>query len=125
MFNREKLQEIIDLFLKENSNLEIIAISTGDGFPVALSTKEENEIEPDKMAAAASTLYSVSNAVSMQLLSRRFEATIIESNNGNIAFVALEFLDNDFVMAMSANAQLNLASLRILIKRLTVEIKKL
>ena len=71
----------------------------------------------------SSTLFSVSNAVSRQILKKSFKVTFIEAEEGNIAFVSLSLDNDDFVLAMSAGEQVNIASLRMLINRLAKEIQ--
>ena len=103
---------------------EKILVTGGAGFIgstiVDLFVSEGFDVET--MAAAASTLYSVSNAVTKQILSKSFKITFIESEQGNVAFVALQLNDKDFVLSMSAKSAMNIASLRLLINRLAVEI---
>jgi predicted regulator of Ras-like GTPase activity (Roadblock/LC7/MglB family) len=109
----------------ENQSLEVISLSTTDGFPVCNFSRVAGDFEAGSMAAASSTLYSVSDAVARQILSKSFKVTFIEAEQGNVAFVALELKDKDLVLAMSAKQSMNIASLRMLINRLAKEIGEL
>lgn len=106
----------------ENAAIEVIALATTDGFPVCSFNRGAENFAEDTLSAAASTLYSVSNAVTRQILGKRFKITFIESEQGNVAFVALTLTGRDYVLVMSARESLNIASLRLLINRLANEI---
>lgn len=123
--NKKLSGKLIGLFNEYSSNndaIEIISLATTDGFPVHHFSRLSEGFDVETMAAAASTLYSVSNAVTKQILSKSFKITFIESEQGNVAFVALQLNDKDFVLSMSAKSAMNIASLRLLINRLAVEI---
>lgn len=117
------ISPLFDDYMKSNQGLEVISLATTDGFPLLDTKKGNNEFETDKLAAASSTLFSVSNAVSRQILKKSFKVTFIEAEEGNIAFVSLSLDNDDFVLAMSAGEQVNIASLRMLINRLAKEIQ--
>ena len=117
------ISPLFDDYMKSNQGLEVISLATTDGFPLLDTKKGNNEFETDKLAAASSTLFSVSNAVSRQILNKSFKVTFIEAEEGNIAFVSLSLDNDDFVLAMSAGEQVNIASLRMLINRLAKEVK--
>lgn len=102
--------------------IELIALSTTDGFPVCARSRDMNNYESDKIAAAASTLYSVSNAVSKQILKSNFETAFVETNRGNMAFVSLSNSKGEYVLAISASGAINIAKLRLRIKNLAVEL---
>ena len=102
--------------------IELVTLSTTDGFPVCTRGKTTVNYEPDKISAAASTLYSVSNAVAKQILKSEFETAFVETNRGNMAFVSLSVFKGDYVLALSANEAINIAKLRLRIKNLAVEI---
>ena len=91
--NKKLSGELIGLFNEYSSNndaIEIISLATTDGFPVHHFSRLSEGFDVETMAAAASTLYSVSNAVTKQILSKSFKITFIESEQGNVAFVALQ-----------------------------------
>ena len=111
-----------DDYMASNADVEIICLATSDGFPAVIKSQSSMNFDIDTLAAAASTLYSVSNAVAKQILAKRFRVTFIESEQGNVAFVALEVGSRDYVLAMSAKESMNIAQLRLLINRLAKEI---
>lgn len=116
-----RLQKLFSGYLT-NEAVEIIALATTDGFPVCSASRRDGSFAEDTLAAAASTLHSVSDAVARQILGKRFRVTFIESEEGNVAFVALSLEGREYVLVMSAGADLNIASLRLLISRLANEI---
>jgi predicted regulator of Ras-like GTPase activity (Roadblock/LC7/MglB family) len=119
------ISPLFDSYLKSNDGFEVICLATTDGFPVHHVMADGNTFEADKMAAASSTLYSVSNAVTQQILDKQFKITFIEAEEGNIAFVSLDIDDKNFVLAMSARQSINIASHRMLINRLAKEITEI
>lgn len=120
-----RLVALFEQYSSDNSALEIICLATTDGFPVYHYARIEENFDAETMAAAASTLCSVSNAVAHQILSKQFKTTFIESEQGNVAFVAMQVCDKDFVLSMSAKSTMNIANLRLLITRLAGEISAL
>jgi len=119
---KELLLNAFSAYMESKSEIQIIALATTDGFAIATQTRDAENCPEDKMAAAASTLYSVSNAVAKQVISSPFETTFVEAVDGNMAFVSLSHEGKDYVLMMSANSQMNIANLRMLIKRLAKEI---
>lgn len=119
------LYPLFEKYLAGEPNLEVIALATSDGFSVCSANKTTVDFEPDKMAAAASTLHSVSNAVSKQILNKTFDMTFIETEAGNVAFVALEIAGKDYVLSMSASELMNIASFRLTLRRLGQDISDL
>lgn len=117
----QKLQQISDAlfpdYLSRYDAIEVICLATTDGFPVVHRIGRDMAFDADKMAAASSTLYSISNAVAQQILSKSFKITIIEAEQGNMAFIALVADNKDFVLAISASAALNVGQLRVIIHR--------
>lgn len=129
MNSKEQLKPLLapmfSSYVQENMDIEMILLATTDGFPILHLINEDKIFEADKMSAASSTLYSVSNAVTKQILNKRFQIAFIETEEGNVAFVSIPLDDRDFVLAMSAKAALNIASLRMFINRLSKEICEL
>ena len=119
------VSELFHACAEDNSAIEVISLSTADGFSVYSYSPNGTEFEDDTMSAAASTLYSVSNAVAQQILAKEFKSTFIEANKGNVSFVALEYDSKDYVLAMSASESMNIASLRISINRLAEVISQI
>ncbi|MDO6804731.1 roadblock/LC7 domain-containing protein, partial [Wenyingzhuangia sp. 1_MG-2023] len=103
-----------------HSEIECLCLSTLDGFPVINILKNGISFEADTMAAASSTLYSVSNAVARQILSKPFQTAFIESDNGNIIFTSLPIQENDYILTASATDSMNIGQLRAIIKRIEI-----
>lgn len=118
------ITDLFEQYGEQESAIEMISLSTSDGFSVHRFIRNQNNFEADTMAAASSTLYSVSNAVVKQILAKEFKSTLIEANEGNVYFVAFNLDEKDYVLAMSAGQTMNIASLRMCINRLAADIKK-
>ncbi|MVF12226.1 hypothetical protein FT643_08715 [Ketobacter sp. MCCC 1A13808] len=115
---------VFQKYMELYDEVEVVSLATTDGFPVQNQSRESISFDIDTMAAASSTLYSVSNAVSKQILSKHFKITFIEAEQGNIAFVSLSFDARDFVLAMSATESMNIGKVRVLINRLAEDIRQ-
>lgn len=113
---------LFDDCLQRYAGAECVCLSTTDGFPVASRTLAHIQFEADAMAAASSTLFSVSNAVSQQMLDRPFRVAFVESERGNMAFVSLSVGQQDYVLTMSASDEMNIGQLRAFINRLARQI---
>ncbi len=123
-FNPSQKNQLQTLFAEcaQVESIEVISLATTDGFPVYTLNKAGHSLEEDSLSAAASTLHSVSNAVAQQILGKRFKVTFIEAQQGNVAFVDLDIGEDNYVLVMSANQTMNIASLRLRITRLAEEI---
>lgn len=119
---RAQADLIFNNYLQKYAEIEMICLSTSDGFHICSASVPTVSFDPDTMAAASSTLFSVSGAVSQQILNKSFRVTFIESEQGNVAFVVLHIAEFDFVMAMSANSQMNIGQLRVFIHRVSEEL---
>ncbi len=113
---------IFDTYIEKYDAIEMISLATADGFPVINRSASSLNIESDTMAAASSTLFSVSNAISKQILRKEFNVTFIESGSGSIAFVAVSLDGMDYVLAMSAGEQMNIGQVRVFIYRINNDI---
>ncbi len=121
---KERIVQLVNRY-GDNEAIEVISLATTDGFPIHTHNRANHSIEHDSLAAAASTLHSVSNAVAQQILGKSFKVTFIEAVQGNVAFVDLELEGKNYVLVMSATQLLNIASLRLLITRLAKELHDL
>ncbi len=109
-------------YCKKYPDIELIALATTDGFIISHLSNGIKPIEMDKLAAAVSTFFSVGDAVSRQILGKNFDLTFIETQAGNFVLTALHFQDKDFVLAISANINMNIANFRHVIKRFANDI---
>lgn len=113
---------IFSEYVSQYDAIEHINLSTTDGFPVQNVSNQNLHFDVDKMAAASSTLYSVSSAVSKQLLNKAFKITYIEAEQGNIGFISMAVSESEFVLAMSVNSSMNVGQLRVIIHRIASEL---
>lgn len=109
---------LFEQFSESEAAIEVMSLSTADGFPIQSYSRGQHTFESDTLAAAASTLFSVSNAVAHQILSKQYKSTFIEADKGNIFFISLKLGDKDFVLAVCASESVNIASLRLFTNRL-------
>lgn len=125
-FDGSQKQTLLDSFehYAQDSAIEVISLATTDGFSVQTLNKANQHIEADSLSAAASTLHSVSNAVAQQILGKRFKVTFIEAQQGNVAFVDLTLGEDNYVLVMSADQSMNIATLRLRITRLAEDLQQ-
>ena len=118
-----KIAPLFDQYFTNFSGIELISLATTDGFNVYCKKLDTYSFETDKLSAASSTLYSVCDAVTRQILGKKFEVTFIETGAGNVVCIALSTSSGDYVLTMSGSKEMNIASLRLAIKRLAEEVK--
>lgn len=123
--NEPRLALLFDECVSRYADIELICLATTDGFPVRLYSVAELSVQPDTISAASGTLFSVSNAISQQIMQHPFRVSFIESDGANIAFVSIYGKAADYVLCMSAKDSMNIAMLRITINKLAAEIAKL
>ena len=109
-------------YMERYPAIDLVCLSTADGFPIVARSLDKIRFELDTLAAASSTLHSVSNAVSKQILQKPFRVAFIESEKGNVAFVSLQLLQGEYVLTMSADESMNIGQLRVMITRLAEQI---
>lgn len=115
----------IDRFFDDNFNIELVNICTTDGFNIYSIAKDTLDAEEDKIAAVSSTLCSLSYSCAEQMINGCFQATIIETETGNILIVSLRYLSFSCSLAVATNAKMSLGEARFLVNRLAKSISEI
>lgn len=78
---------LTELFAEQAANfsdLNILSLTTSDGFPIHCEVRQDHKVEAEKVAAVSSSLISLSNAAARQMVGYPLESTTIETTNGNM-----------------------------------------
>lgn len=118
------LVEQIDVLYDSNTDIKLIALCTADGFSIHQASKEF-ENTPDKISAITSTLSSVSDSISREIMSAPFSINCIESDHGNCVSVYTQYRGKNVVLTVSADAAMSLGELRVRTKKLAHKISEL
>jgi len=117
-----KLRQLLDVefsrTLESNHDILMLNLSTTDGFNLHTSSTEAIEIEPSKMAAMASTIFSLSQAATEVFNEANLDISTIETAQGNLLFLRTRLLTLKCVLSMATNTNTSLAEARFLTKRL-------
>ena len=122
---RQHVCALIDKEFDGNSDMNLIAISTTDGFSIYLRHTEAFEIEIDKLAALSSALCSLGNASAEQLIKDNFQMATVETASGNVLFLRTRLYGLSCVISMVAAVDMSLAEARFVTKRLSDAIAEL
>ena len=114
----QKMQEFFD----KQIEVEIVNLCTSDGFNIYSLSRNNDDIEEDKVAAIASTLCSISNTSAEQISKGAFSVATVESENGTILFLRTKFIDIQSVLCVATSAKMSLGEARFHCQRLVNEI---
>ncbi len=120
----ELLEGIKDL-CDNNKGIQVVSLSTTDGFSVKSFASKQLNAESDKLAAMSSTIYSLSNSAAQQILMDEFDSTIVETESGNMLFVRTTYLDLPCVLTIAARSDMQLATVRYKTKNLAQDISEI
>jgi predicted regulator of Ras-like GTPase activity (Roadblock/LC7/MglB family) len=107
----ERLGKLIDQAVKQARFVRAINLSSVDGFTHHSYTADGIQGD-DKLSAVSSSLISLSNAATSQLMNTQLISTVIESNDGNMVLLKTRYLNKDAVLCFIADSHLNVGQTR-------------
>ena len=123
--DKKLLHDLVEELSSDYNEVQIVSVSTSDGFNLSFISKK-GTIEDDKVAAVASTLCSISTAVSEQISNGSLKTITIESDNGrNTLLMKASFFEIDCVACIEATKNMSLAELRFISNNFVKKIKTL
>ena len=105
-----KLLSVIQEFFERKVDIKFVGLCTVDGFDVCHLSR--TDVLPDKVAAIASSLFTLSDSAAENILHKSIQVSIVETLNGNILFIRTRLLGNDGLLAVAADDELSLAEVR-------------
>ena len=108
----QKLQQFIHKVMDQADDVLAINLSTVDGFTILNHTNEGYAIDGEKLSAVSSSLQSLSQAATQQLMKSELNNTIIESAAGNFILLSTTYLSKKAVLCFISGTSLNVAKSR-------------
>jgi predicted regulator of Ras-like GTPase activity (Roadblock/LC7/MglB family) len=108
----QKLQQFIHKVMEQADDVLAINLSTVDGFTIINQTNDGYAIDGEKLSAVASSLQSLSQAATQQLMKSELNNTIIESAAGNFILLSTTYLAKKAVLCFISGTSLNVAKSR-------------
>jgi predicted regulator of Ras-like GTPase activity (Roadblock/LC7/MglB family) len=108
----QKLHQFIHKVLEQADDVLAINLSTVDGFTIINHTADGVTIDGDKLSAVSSSLQSLSQAATQQLMKSQLNNTIIESEAGNMILLSTTYLAKKAVLCFISGSGLNVAKSR-------------
>lgn len=113
----ETLAKLFEESVQQAQFVSVINLSSADGFThqtyAANGTTEE-----DKLSAVSSSLISLSNAATSQLMNTQLISTVIESTDGNMVLLKTQYRNKDAVLCFISDSHLNVGKTRYYANRL-------
>lgn len=116
---KPELTELIKNLCVKNPEIKLLSLSTIDGFNIKAFAMKSLNVESDKLAAMASSLFALSNSSSEQLMQDKSTISTIESDKGNFLLMKSQYLDNACVIAMVAKSEMSLAEARFHLRKVS------
>jgi len=120
-----ELPNLIDVFYKTNSEVNLVSLSTSDGFIIHLAQSEQLHCEKDKIAAVTSTFLSVSHSIAKEFINSQVRVASIETDKGNFLCAGTLYKKTPTVLTLSADESMSLGVLRVKLRQLATLISKL
>lgn len=122
---RPELVEGMKKLADASNEITLIGLATSDGFKIRTLASKSLNIEPDKLAAMASSMCALSDSSAAQLTKGKFRMTTIETEEGNVLFMNTSYLGKPCVATLAAKEALSLANARFIIQRFVAEVESL
>ncbi len=119
-----ELKTLLDQQLRSSVGLQVISLSTSDGFDIYTALEENIRVEPDKLAALSSTFSALGTTSVKNMTGGAYQSTILEGDKGNLLLVTTTYRSVDAVLLLVAKHQVNLGELRFIAHRLAGNVTK-
>lgn len=123
MNEQADLEQLMETFLNDDSDIKQVSLCTADGFDIAHKGNGEIVVESDKLSAMSSTFCSMSQSVSELLLGKESEISSIETTDGHILFISTNYRASSCVLTVAAKGNISLGEARYKTKRLSNRIE--
>lgn len=108
----KQLNTIIDEVLSKTSDVIAVNLSTPDGFTHYMFRSNDLNPDDEKLSAVSSSLLSLSNAASKQLINSELINTVIEAKDGNLIIMKTTYLKKSAVLCFISGTGLILGKSR-------------
>ncbi|AOE49138.1 roadblock/LC7 domain-containing protein [Kangiella sediminilitoris] len=113
--NKQHLENTFDVFINKYFDLEMISLCTADGFGILHKSKGKSDVELDRLSAITSSLVSLGDASSNQVIGGALNSTIVETDNGNLLIKKITMADKPLVLSIVTSKKMLLGEANYLI----------
>jgi len=123
--DHSELKKLINHTVNQAEYVDVINLSSVDGFTFYSYSSNKNSTEEDKLSAVSSSLISLSNAATRQLMNTTLVSTVIESTDGNMIILKTRYMGKDAVLCFISGSKLIIGKSRYFAIKLAESISKL
>ncbi|RBP51166.1 roadblock/LC7 domain-containing protein [Arenicella xantha] len=120
-----EVSEMLKSVCVNSQEIFLVSLCTADGFNIRSFASETLSVEADKVSAIASTIGSLSDSASRQIMLVESQTTTIETANGNILFLSCMLVGKPCVLTLAAKSSMQLANARFAVMRLAQALAKI
>lgn len=113
-----KKKEVADIFnnmFDKYFDLKMLSLCSCDGFGLLHKSRLENPVELDKVSAITSSMVSLGNASSKQIIGGALNSTIVETDNGNLLIKRVVLAKKELVLSIVTSKKMLLGEANYLI----------
>lgn len=113
----DALTRLVDEVIEQARFVKAINVSSADGFTHHTKVMDE-KTDGERLSAVSSSLASLSNAATSQLMKTQLICTVIESTDGNMVLFRTQYRNKDAVLCFISDSQLNVGKTRYYARKL-------
>jgi predicted regulator of Ras-like GTPase activity (Roadblock/LC7/MglB family) len=113
----EALVRLFEASVREAKFVNAINLSSADGF-THHSYVVDGTTDGERLSAVSSSLASLSNAATSQLMKTQLICTVIESTDGNMVLLRTRYRNKDAVLCFISDSHLNVGKTRYFARKL-------
>jgi predicted regulator of Ras-like GTPase activity (Roadblock/LC7/MglB family) len=119
----EKLKYLAEKFFNGYEQILKLNLTSMDGFTIYSRQIEGGEFETDKISAVVSSLTSLSQVTSSQLLASQLLNTVIETDKGNMIMFPTVYQDEPAILIVISNVKFKPDEINNIVHQLAEDIK--
>ncbi|WP_018624075.1 roadblock/LC7 domain-containing protein [Kangiella aquimarina] len=112
---KEEINKLFEGLLNKYFDLKMVSLCTSDGFGILHQSRLDDEVELDRVSAITSSLVSLGNASSKQIIGGNLHSTIVETDNGNLLIKKLKLAEKELVLSIVTSKKMLLGEANYLI----------
>ncbi|MBD3653862.1 roadblock/LC7 domain-containing protein [Kangiella sp.] len=122
---KEVVNQLFEGLLDKYFDLKMVSLCTSDGFGVLHKARLDDEVELDRVSAITSSLVSLGNASSKQIIGGNLHSTIVETDSGNLLIKKLKLAEKELVLSIVTSKKMLLGEANYLISQCAKKLTQL
>lgn len=114
---KEDINQLFEGLLSKHFDLQMVSLCTSDGFGILHQSRLDDEVELDRVSAITSSLVSLGNASSKQIIGGNLHSTIVETDSGNLLIKKLKLVEKELVLSIVTSKKMLLGEANYLISQ--------